>query len=214
MSDNKKDTEIAYSAPDIFGGVTHFNSRGEEIGYSMPDKTGVMVDHDASGNIIGYSAPDIFGGTTHFDAKGGETGYSYQDLMGGTSHRDKYGHDVGFSYTNKTTGISAGVYSGVDNPTRYASTPVSKNTETGGAGSDVTGDPTWRYVPDSDDVPLIVFLTALTLVPLATTAIFLWIYGAIGWFFGAPLSIMACGSGYLLYRVIKAQKTRDNSKEV
>ena len=55
-------------------------------------------------------------------------------------------------------------------------------------------------------MPLIVFLAALTLVPLVTTAIFLWIYGAIGWFFGAPLSIIACGSGYLLYRVINARK--------
>jgi hypothetical protein len=126
--------------------------------------------------------------------------------MGGTSHRDKYGHDVGFSYTNKTTGISVGRYSSVDNPTRYASTPGRNSTKAEGTGSDVTGDPTWRHVPDSDDMPLIVFLTALTLVPVAATAIFLWIYGAIGWFFGAPLSIIACGSGYLLYRVINARK--------
>ena len=52
---------------DIFGGVTHFNSRGEEIGYSMPDKTGVMVDPMLP--AISSVTADIFGGATHFDAK-------------------------------------------------------------------------------------------------------------------------------------------------
>ena len=78
MADRKKDNdrEIAYSAPDLWGGITHFNSRGEQVGYSMPDKLGGMVNFDATGKEIGYSAPDIFGGSTHFDEKGRMIGYA------------------------------------------------------------------------------------------------------------------------------------------
>ena len=93
------------SVPDIFGGYTHYDSKGHKIGRSTPNITGGFTNYDAKGNKIGHSSPKVFGGYTHYDKKGHKIGDTRPGVFDST-HYDSRGNKVGTSRPNATGGFT------------------------------------------------------------------------------------------------------------
>ena len=64
------------SEPNLFGGYTHYDSKGHKTGRTEPGFFGGYNHYDAKGNKVGHSDPGLFGGYNHYDAKGHKTGHS------------------------------------------------------------------------------------------------------------------------------------------
>lgn len=85
------------SEPNIWGGYTHYDSKGHKIGSSDPSIFGGYTNYDAKGHKTGHSDPSLFGGYNHYDTKGNKTGHSDPSLFGGYNHYDSNGKRSGSS---------------------------------------------------------------------------------------------------------------------
>ena len=114
------------SDQNLFGGYTHYDSKGNKIGRSEPGLFGGYNHYDAKGNKTGRSDPGLFGGYNNFDAKGNKVGYSSPGLFGGYTHHDNHGNKTG-----STSPSFLGSSSNNDSP--WNNTPAPHNTaNTGG----------------------------------------------------------------------------------
>ena len=95
-----------HSEPNIFGGYTHYDSKGNVTGRSEPGIFGGYTNYDAKGNKIGHSDPGIFGGYTHYDNNGHKTGHSDMTTFGGYKHYDRNGKKIGSSDRGVLGGLS------------------------------------------------------------------------------------------------------------
>lgn len=86
-----------HSEPNLFGGYTHYDSKGNKIGRSEPSFFGGYTEYDAKGNKIGRSDPSFFGGYNHYDNQGHKTGHSDPSFLGGYNHYDANGNRTGSS---------------------------------------------------------------------------------------------------------------------
>ena len=115
-----------HSEPNIWGGYTHYDSKGHKIGSSDPSIFGGYTNYDAKGHKTGHSDPGLFGGYNHYDAKGNKTGHSDPSLFGGYNHYDSNGKRSGSSdpgifggYSNSSSDgcyIATCVYGSYDTP--------------------------------------------------------------------------------------------------
>ena len=80
-----------HSAPDLFGGYTHYDGNGKKIGHSEPGFFGGYHHYDSKGQKTGHSDPGFLGGYHHYDSSGHRTGGSDPDLLGGYSHNNANG---------------------------------------------------------------------------------------------------------------------------
>lgn len=86
-----------HSERNLFGGYTHYDSKGHKIGSSDPGLFGGYTHYDSKGHKTGHSDPGFFGGYNHYDSKGHKTGHSDASLFGGYDHYDSKGHKTGSS---------------------------------------------------------------------------------------------------------------------
>lgn len=86
-----------HSEPNLFGGYTHYDSKGHKVGRSEPSLFGGYTEYDAKGKKVGHSDPALFGGYNHYDTKGHKTGHSDPALFGGYNHYDSSGKKTGRS---------------------------------------------------------------------------------------------------------------------
>lgn len=86
-----------HSEPNLFGGYTHYDSKGHKVGRSEPSFWGGYTEYDAKGNKVGHSDPSVFGGYNHYDVKGQKTGHSDPSFWGGYNHYDSSGKKTGSS---------------------------------------------------------------------------------------------------------------------
>lgn len=115
-----------YSQRNVFGGYTHYDSKGRKTGSSQPSLFGGYTHYDAKGHKTGTTQPGAFGGYRHYDAKGHRTGTTQPGMMGSYNHYDKAGHKVGSSdpgvfnaYRHSDTGgcyIATCIYGSYDCP--------------------------------------------------------------------------------------------------
>lgn len=85
------------SDPNLFGGYTHYDSKGNKTGRTEPGLFGGYNHYDAKGNKIGHSDPSLFGGYTHYDSHGNKTGHTDPGLFGSYEHYDAKGKRNGSS---------------------------------------------------------------------------------------------------------------------
>lgn len=114
------------SDPNLFGGYTHYDSKGHKTGRSDPGIFGGYDHYDAKGHKTGHSDPGLFGGYDHYDAKGHKTGHSDPGLFGGYNHYDSKGKKTGASdpglfggYSNNSSDgcyIATCIYGSYDTP--------------------------------------------------------------------------------------------------
>lgn len=113
------------SEPNLFGGYTHYDSKGHKTGRTEPGFFGGYNHYDAKGNKIGHSDPGLFGGYNHYDAKGHKTGHSDPGAFGSYHHYDSKGHKDGRSdpvlggYSNSNSDgcyVATCVYGSYDTP--------------------------------------------------------------------------------------------------
>ena len=58
------------SEPNLFGGYTHYDSKGHKTGRTEPGFFGGYNHYDAKGNKVGHSDPGLFGGYNHTMQRG------------------------------------------------------------------------------------------------------------------------------------------------
>jgi hypothetical protein len=115
------------SEPNLFGGYTHYDSKGNKIGRSDPGLFGGYTHYDANGHKTGRSDPGLFGGYSNYDAKGHKIGKSEPGLFGGYTHYDSDGHKTGSSSPN--------LFGGSSNYGSWNNTPIrSDKNNTGSQG--------------------------------------------------------------------------------
>lgn len=94
------------SDPNMFGGYTHYDSKGHKTGSSSPNAFGGYTNYDAKGHKVGTSQPGVFGGFTNYDANGRKIGTSDPGVFGGFTHRDASGKKIGSSDPGAFGGFS------------------------------------------------------------------------------------------------------------
>lgn len=86
-----------HSDPNLFGGYTHYDSKGNKIGRGDPGLLGGYNHYDAKGHKTGHSDPGFFGGYNHYDSEGNKTGHTDPGVFGGYHHYDSKGQRCGRS---------------------------------------------------------------------------------------------------------------------
>lgn len=95
-----------HSERNLFGGYTHYDSKGKKIGTSEPGIFGGYTNYDANGKKTGHSDPGFFGSYNHYDNSGKKTGHTDPSLFGEYRHYDSKGKSTGSSTPNLTGGYS------------------------------------------------------------------------------------------------------------
>lgn len=83
--------KIGSSDPGLFGGYTHYDSKGHKTGHSDPGFFEGYNHYDSKGHKTGHSDAGLFGGYDHYDSKGHKTGSSDPSIFGGYSNNSSDG---------------------------------------------------------------------------------------------------------------------------